>query len=405
VASVTPVARVLRSIRHACFARRLSADNARGLFRATYGAEPTVITSAPGRVNLIGEHTDYNGGEVLPIAIGLRTYVAVGPAAGSSSRAVSSAQSSSGAFRIADPAPAGAWWDYVHGSLRELTLGGVALPAVDCAIVSDVPLGAGLSSSAALEVATVLAGVIVSGARVIDVWDDIAAIAHRAESRFVGVACGIMDQTVSAFAAEGYALRIWCDSGRYEQVPWPASRRVLIVDTASPRALRASAFNERQAECAEALGMLRLRDPAVRHLAHATVDLVEQGDLPSTLRRRARHVVTESARVARAVRALESGEPLGALLAESHASLRDEYQCSSPELDWVVDHAAALAGVDGARMTGAGWGGCAIVVGAGEALAAVAPELAEAFERQWGRTPRWWVTGAEEGLDVEFHVD
>lgn len=383
----------------------------RRLFEDTYGASPSVITSAPGRVNLIGEHTDYNGGEVLPLAIGQRTYVAMARRTGGGpSRAVTSAEGvpvPRGSFLVQEARPAGGWWDYVHGSLRALGVRGVEVPEVDCAVVSDVPVGAGLSSSAALEVSAVLGGVIVAGARVIDHWDAIASVAHAAETRFVGVACGIMDQTVSAFATQGYALHIRCDSGERDAVPWPDHLRVLIVDTATPRELRGSAFNERQAECRQALEVLRGKEPALASLAHAPLRVVETADLPDPLRQRARHVVSESARVGRFVGALATGalETLGALLDESHESLRVDFQCTSPELDWVVDWARGREGVVGARMTGAGWGGCAIVVGTEPGVASLAPELAAAFHRRFGHKPRLWLTGAEEGLDVEFSAD
>jgi galactokinase len=227
----------------------------------------------------------------------------------------------------------------------------------------------------------------------------VATVAHRAETGFVGVACGIMDHTVSAHAAVGHALRIWCDTGRREQVPF--DRTVLVFDTASPRNLRASEFNTRQAECATALAALRETDRGLSSLAGATMELVERTKLPTTVARRARHVVTENQRVEAFVRALRMGEPLGGLLFASHQSLRDDYECSTPELDWAVEQAMGASGIEGARLTGAGWGGCAIIVGGDDALRALDEPLRARFAERWRRTPRTWWSRAAAGAAVD----
>jgi galactokinase len=378
----------------------VTAREAAALFHGTYGRHPVVVASAPGRVNLIGEHTDYNGGEVLPIAIAQRTYVAMGPSGDGESHAVSRGEAVAGRFSVREAQPAGHWWDYVHGTLRELANAGADAGEVDVAVVSEVPARAGLSSSAALEVATAIAGVVVAGAPMVDAWDRLAGVAHRAETGFVGVACGIMDQTVSAYAAEGHALRVWCDSGRTAQVPF--SRAVLVVDTMTPRGLRTSAFNERQRSCQRALRALRGVAPGLQHLAHASEEQLDSVPMDATDRRRARHVIAETRRVGAFVAALEVGSSLGSLLHASHESLRTDYECSCDELDWVVGFAAAQEGVEGARMTGAGWGGCAIVVGTPDGLEALAGRIAPAFEARWSRPPRTWISHAEEGGDVDW---
>lgn len=377
----------------------MSAGRAVDLFMEAYGHEPAVVASAPGRVNLIGEHTDYNGGQVLPIATGQRTWVAMARAREGESSAVSEGQPR-GTFHVPAVRSAGAWWDYVHGTLRELKSLGVSVTEVRVAVASDVPIGAGLSSSAALEVATALAGVVASDDRVLDRWDDIAGIAHRAETEFVGVGCGLMDQTVSAYAAARHALRIWCDTGRREHVRF--DRAVLMFDTATPRHLRSSSFNERRAECTVALDALRRAEPSLSTLADATPELLDAVTLPEEVRRRARHVIHETRRVDAFVTALETGAPLGALLLASHESLRADFQCSAPVLDWVVTEAMRGRGIEGARLTGAGWGGCVVIVGGEDDLKALAEPLASRFEVEWKRRPRTWLTYAEDGADIDY---
>lgn len=388
------------------------------LFTMAYGHRPAAVASAPGRVNLIGEHTDYNGGEVLPIAIAQRTWVAIAPARGDGSRAVSREVGEAGAWGAAYTRATGAWWDYVAGALHEARSLGARPAGHDVAVVSDVPMGAGLSSSAALEVATVAAAVAMEGARVVRTNEagavslrDVALAAHRAESGFVGVACGIMDQFASALCEEGHALHLHCDTAETRSIPF--RRGVLIVDTVSPRALVHSEFNTRRAECAAALEILRQFDPSIEALAHVTPELLERAALPDPIRKRARHVVAETRRVQDFVRRCEaaggragvgteeSREAIGLLLNASHRSLRDDYQCSSPELDWVVEHCVARIGIDGARLTGAGWGGCAIVVGDAKVLAEFSRELAETFELSWGRSPRIWLTSPDAGARIE----
>jgi galactokinase len=376
----------------------VSAGEVSALFARTFGGEPEVIASAPARVNLIGEHTDYNGGEVLPIAIARRTYVALRPTAGAEWRAASATQAAGGSFDARRPASTGEWWDYVAGVALVLGERGVTVPACDVAVWSDVPAGAGLSSSAALEVAvgTALAGIV-------DVElspREIALDGWRAENEFVGVSSGIMDQFASALAARGSALHVWCDTGEVEQVPMGDA--VLIFDTASPRSLRGSAFNTRRAECERALELLRGRYPGLSSLAQATPEQVRDAKLPDPLGRRARHVSEETRRVRSAVAVLKSGGELsGELLRASHESLRVDYECSTPELDWFVDRAMREPGVRGARLTGAGWGGCAIAVGDEEALAAAAAPVSAEYARVFGRTPRTWLTRAEEGAREE----
>src|SRR5215216_5647140 len=251
------------------------AGSVRALFVDRFGRAPEALASAPGRVNLIGEHTDYNGGEVLPIAIARRTWVAVGRRATNAGgapelRAVSANQAAMGSAPLGSPKRTGEWWDYLTGVAAPLLATSGRSDSLDLAVASDVPAGAGLSSSAALEVSTALAV-----ARVLDLrieLQEAAMIGWRAETGFVGVACGIMDQFASALCRPGEALHLECDTARYDFAPFGDA--LLIFDTAIPRSLRASHYNERRAECEDALQLLRERWPDLPSLAAAEPEQV-----------------------------------------------------------------------------------------------------------------------------------
>jgi galactokinase len=377
----------------------MTTDELRTAFKAQFNAEPYLIASAPGRVNIIGEHTDYNGGEVLPIAIDRRTFVAITPRENSSSsRVVSTAESASGEFDARSPLRAGAWWDYMAGVCASITSDGVIPPQFDALVASDVPIGAGLSSSAALEVAT---GLALTGLtkRPLD-KKDLAVAGWRAENEFVGVNSGVMDQFASSLCESRRALHVWCDTLDTEAVPMQEC--VLIFDTATTRSLRGSEFNTRRSECEQALGLIRKKFPEVRNLADASVTEVEEAELPDVLRLRALHVVEENARVGTVVDELQSsGRVPGEVLFASHESLRIQYECSTPQLDWFVSRMRGCEGISGARLTGAGWGGCAIAVGSPEALGAVRDETATAYEKKFGLKPRIWLTFAGDGARIE----
>ena len=384
----------------------VSATAARELFEQRFGHAPDVIASAPGRVNLIGEHTDYNGGEVLPIAIARRTWVAVSVdtrARASVLHAVSSNESNIDEASLSHPKRSERWWDYITGVAAPLIaapLGGDGRRqvAIEAAVVSDVPAGSGLSSSAALEVA---AGLAISNALGAELPAREAAMtAWRAETGFVGVACGIMDQFASALASEGNALHLNCETTETDDAPFRDA--VLIIDSAVRRSLRHSEFNQRRAECEQALAALQVRTPGLRSLAAATPEQIDEASLPDPLGRRAMHVSRETRRVRESVAMLRAGQQLsGQLLLDSHASLRDLYECSRAELDWLVERAMVEPGVRGARLTGAGWGGCIIAVGAESALTAAAPAIERDYVARFGITPRLWLSTAARGAAVE----
>jgi galactokinase len=369
------------------------------LFARAFGGEPTVVASAPGRVNLIGEHTDYNGGEVLPIGIAHRTWVAMraGPR-GAPTRAVSANATNVGEWESPSTAPTGEWWDYISGVA--LAFGqSSALPPLQIAVASDVPSGAGLSSSAALEVATTTA--LATLLRIDMPKRDAALLSHRVETEYVGVACGMMDQFASALAEDGQALHLHCDTGAIDYVPMHEA--VLIFDTGAPRALRTSEFNTRRAECEQAFELLQATNPALQSLAQATPDEVRAAKLPAPLDRRAMHVSEETRRVQRTVDALRAtGSIPGDILYESHESLRVLYDCSTPQLDWFVRRASSASGVRGARLTGAGWGGCAIAVGSPNGLGDLARVIVDEYQSQFGLVARTWITRASAGACVDY---
>ena len=324
-------------------------------FRDVFGAGPATTTaSAPGRVNLLGEHTDYNDGFVLPTAIPQSTQVTLRPVGGLRTTVYAAELDEAAEFALDEP-PSEDFAKYVYGCLRQLTVLGLAVPALQIHVASDVPMGVGLSSSAALEVAVLRAMRSLLGAD--SVLDDvrIAQLAQKAEIEDAGVRCGIMDQMASSLADTRSMLFLDTRTLERRVLPLPGGTEVLVIDSGMPRTLAGSAYNERRAQCeaaAQALGVAALRD--VDELA-----AVERLEEP--LRRRARHVVTENQRVLRAVSGVGAQE-FGQLMNASHDSLRDDYEVSIPELDRLVDLLRLQQDVLGARLTGAGFGGAVVAL-------------------------------------------
>src|SRR2546423_4604862 len=353
------------------------------LFQKTFGTTPRAAASAPGRVNLIGEHTDYNGGPVLPIAIAHRTTAAIGAGVEGEPRtleAISTRDNKVVKLKWQEQLPK-SWAAYIAGVLRELWALDAISPDTSArvAIASDVPIGAGLSSSAALAVAAAKAFAPALQPR------QIAGIAYRAEHDHVGVPCGTMDQTISALGKRDHALLFECASLETRQIPFGA--RLLLVDTGSRRDLATSRLKERRAECDEAVKRLKVELPELVWLASWPVEWLPRlkRALREPLRARAVHVVSETARTRFAAQLLEQGKikQFGKLLFESHESCRRLYECSSPELDTVVG-TAKRAGAWGARLTGAGWGGAAIVL-VGKTDQKTIPAIQRAYARVYGR--------------------
>jgi galactokinase len=374
-------------------------------FEARFGARPSAAARAPGRVNLIGEHTDYNQGLALPCAVDLDTLALVAPRAGGRVRLWSREAGPAPEFAANAPRRRGDWSDYVQGVVFSLREGGMPVAGFDLLVASRVPEGAGLSSSAALGVAVVTALDAAFGLRLAP--RDRARVAHRAETGFAGVACGILDPIASALGRRGFALRLDCRDESVTEVPLPEAARLVVVDSGVRRRLADGRYAERVAECRAALLAARgaLRRPglgSLRDVSPADLAALEAA-LPPTLWRRLRHVVTENARVDAACAALAAGDlaAVGATLREGQASLRDDYQVSTPELDALCRLADALPGVCGSRLTGAGFGGCSLHLVAADACAEAAAGLAAGFERRFGRRPRLWVLASADGAGPE----
>ena len=341
-------------------------DRAVAAFREAFGTEPETLWQAPGRVNLIGEHTDYNDGFVLPCAIDRRTAVAWGPGEGGIEVFAADPAELDDFAPTLPIAHGGDWKDYVRGVAVELLEAGRRLSPARLAIAGDVPLGSGLSSSAAIEVSVALAltGGEVSG-------EDAALLCQRAENRFVGVASGIMDQLVSACAVEHHALMIDCRSLDRTPVPLPDGCTLLVIESGVRHANNDGGYNRRREECERAArhyGVAKLRD-----LDEAGLEARRAG-LDHVAYRRARHVVTENARVLAAVDALATGDlaGMGRLMAASHASMRHDFEITVPEIDRIVEVGAAAIGARGGiRMTGGGFGGSVVALVPEEQVGAV----------------------------------
>ncbi|MEQ8966915.1 MAG: galactokinase [Azospirillaceae bacterium] len=331
---------------------------ASGTFLAAFGRLPEVVAAAHSRANLLGEHTDYNDGFVLPTPLVPATAVAIGPAGGAPGAVrIHAAAFGETVERPLDGAPRGAWSDYVIGCLRVLADAGHTVPALDIAVASSVPMGAGVSSSAALEVAVLRA---VREALGLDLDDRrVAMLGRAAENGYVGMPCGIMDQMVAALGAPGRALFLDARSLETRLVDLPDAVAVSVVHCGVAHRLTAGDYATRKAECeraAEALGVASLRDLGEDDIDRAMA-------LPEPLGRRVRHVVTENARVLDGLAALESGDAarFGRLMVASHASQRDDYAVSIPEIDALVDSALGHGAI-GARLTGGGFGGSIVAL-------------------------------------------
>jgi galactokinase len=371
-------------------------------FARRFGATPRVF-SAPGRVNLIGEHTDYNDGFVLPMAIERRTFVAAAPRDDGRVVTVSGTRSETFEFELATPGPTrrGIWGDYVEGTARALVKRGVAVRGANLWIESDVPFGAGLSASAALEISVGLALSSLASATPLD-RVTLALSGQAAEHEYVGTLCGIMDQYIAALGVERHALLVDCRSLDARRVPLELGDAKLVVcDTTVKHELASSAYNQRRAECEEAVRVLGAVVPQVTALRDVDVETFERHAalLSETVRRRARHVVTENARTLRAAEALTAGDlaEFGRSMQASHASLRDDYEVSCAELDVAVAEALAQEGVLGARMTGGGFGGCAIALVRSDAVPALIERVTSALHARFGLRAQAFATGAADG--------
>ena len=357
---------------------------------------------APGRVNLIGEHTDYNDGFVLPAAIGFSTWVSSAPRDDRTVSVFSENFSEQIEFDLDEESPHARdhWSDYVRGVAVTLERAGHRLRGADLRIRGEVPIGSGLSSSAALEVASGFALLTNSGLKVDR--RDLAELCQRAENEFVGIRCGIMDQFVSCHGQAGKALLLDCRSLEYKLLPLPENARLAICNTKVKHSLATSQYNARRVECETAVRHFAQRRSNVRALRDVTeTDLkLFEAELPEVIYRRARHVITENARVLAAGTALEQVDlaAFGQLMNRSHLSLRDDYDVSCRELDLMVELAQAVPGVYGARMTGGGFGGSTVNLIAAESVDEFKQIVARGYEEATGLTPEIYICTATEGV-------
>ena len=359
-------------------------------FRREFRAEPQLYR-APGRVNLIGEHTDYNDGFVLPAALELATYVAVARRGDKRLRVRSLLMNETREFDLdeKDPKSRKDWTDYVRGMAVMLARAGHALTGADLMVWSDVPVGGGLSSSAALEVAVGYALLSAAGIEI-----DLTALAltgQRAENEFVGMRCGIMDQFVACHGAAGRALLLDCRSLDWRLVPIDPKARLLICNSMVRHAHAASGYNDRRHDCETGVALLSKALPGIKALRDVSIDRLERHKdlLPPVVYRRCRHIVTENDRTVQAAAALEAGDLAlcGRLMAESHVSMRDDFEISCREVDAMVDIAAQVPGVFGARMTGGGFGGCTISLVEAGAVAGFKDRVAKSYREATALDP------------------
>jgi galactokinase len=371
-------------------ATNAAAHTLKTLFAELYGASPAFYR-APGRVNLIGEHTDYNDGFVMPAALDLYTYVAVSPRTDRRLQVYSANFKEKCELDLDSirPGRTGHWSDYIRGVAGVLQSAGYSLRGADLAISSDVPLGSGLSSSAALEVSTAWA--LLSNSQFSASPTEIAKMCQKSEHVYVETRCGIMDQFISCHGRAGHALMLDCRSLEFELLPIPQGVRLMVCNTMVKHEHASSEYNTRRRECEEGVRMLAEVLPGIRALRDVTLDELEKHRerLNPVIYKRMRHVVSENERVKKAARLLEAGDvaAFGRLMADSHRSLRDDYEVSVPELDLMVELASRQTGVYGARMTGGGFGGSTINLVDANHTEEVQQKLAKDYQEKTGIKP------------------
>jgi galactokinase len=374
-------------------------------FKSRFGAQPKIF-GAPGRVNLIGEHTDYNDGFVLPSAIEFKARVAIAPRP--DRKLVLHSQEFAQHFELdLDKLPKtrlGAWCDYVLGVVVTLLQGGSSIQGANVLVRGEVPIGAGLSSSAALEVASALAFMSLNGTSL--PMPQVAKLCQRAENTFVGARVGIMDQFVSCLGKAGHALLLDCRSLEFKLVPIPDSVRLVICNTMVKHENAGGEYNLRREECDRGVKALAKWYPGIRTLRDVSSGQLQghSHDLPHTIYKRCAHVVNENQRVLESGEALKSGDlqRFGELMKASHRSLRDLYEVSCSELDAMVEAAEGLPGWWGGRMTGAGFGGCTVNLVNSSDAESFAQRIADRYRDKIGIRPDVYVCSAADGASGEF---
>lgn len=375
-----------------------------------FGHAPAHIARAPGRVNLLGEHVDYNDGYVLPAAIDRATYVAFSPAQRPQSTLIAAdfnEQVSFSAETIStktqpDSTPLPEWAYYPAGVMWSLSEEKLSTPSMNAVFASDVPRGSGLSSSASVEMAFLIAWQTLGG------WTlpamQRALLGQKAENKYVGVNCGIMDQFASACGVENKLLLLDCRSLKWKAIPLPGSVSIVIADTTVRRKLTTGEYNNRRSACEEAVRLLKQNLPDIKSLRDVSVDEFNRfaNQLPAEIEKRARHVVEEIGRSNQAEALLEAGDihNFGKLMNECHVSLRDLYEVSCPELNTMTEIAQSIEGCYGARLTGAGFGGCTANLVANESAEGFALALASGYESKTGLRPEIYITRASNGAEL-----
>jgi galactokinase len=377
-------------------------ENLTARFKEMFGREMRVFR-APGRVNLIGEHTDYNDGFVMPVAIGFYTWVG---AAKRDDRRIEvysdhyDEKISLSLESLSGP-PRRHWSDFIRGVAATLQGAGYELSGANMVIHGEVPLGAGLSSSASLEVVTALT--LSSLAEIHVPQRELVKLCQKAEHEYVGTRCGIMDQFIASFGAAGQALELDCRSLQFELLPMPRGLRLVVCNSMVRHELASGEYNRRRTDCETGVRLLQRALPGIKALRDVTRSDLENHKylLPEIVYRRCRHVVTENHRVLAAAEALRAGDAkrFGYLMYLSHASMRDDYEISCEEMDLLVALAAGLPGVCGARMTGGGFGGCTVNLVTSESAEAFKAKIAKQYEKRTGIAPDIYICEAAQGAE------
>ncbi|MCE7987686.1 MAG: galactokinase [Caldilinea sp. CFX5] len=376
-------------------------------FQSRFQGEPTAVAVGPGRVNLIGEHTDYNDGFVLPVALKRDVRIVFHPRADRQVRLYSVEYDGWFEFSLDQMAYNDdiLWSNYIQGVAWSLQEAGLHLVGMDAVVSGNVPKGSGLSSSAALEIATAHAFMHASGQEGKLTGPQVAKAAQRAENAFVGVNCGIMDQFISMLGAENYALLIDCRSLEYQLVPFPESGSLVIGNTKASRSLASSAYNQRRKECETGVARLQQALPNIKALRDVSSEQLEahKDRLDPVVYRRCRHVVGENERVLQTVAALQQGDltEVGRLMNASHESLRDDYEVSSEALDVMVEAMRSAPGCYGARLTGAGFGGCTVALVEPGAEQSIADMIYDKYPKATNIWPEVYTTRASNGAYVQ----
>jgi len=372
-------------------------------FENYFSEPPTMVAIAPGRVNLIGEHTDYNDGYVLPVALTRDVRLIVSPRRDRQVRIYSLEYSEFFEFNldVVQHNPEMQWSNYIQGVAQQIQRLGIELIGLNVLLTGNVPRASGLSSSAALEIATATAFLTLSKQPNKLTGPEIARLAQLAENEFVGVNCGIMDQFISVLGTEGHALLIDCRSLEHQLTPFPEGAAIVIGNTKASRALADSAYNERRTQCEEAVRLLQNVLPDIQALRDVSIQQLEENQelLPPIIYQRCHHVVHENERVLQTVEALAQGDlaQVGKLMNASHVSLRDDYEVSSQALDAMVEVMQNATGCYGARLTGAGFGGCAVALVEPGQEQAVADAVFEGYAKLMNVWPEVYTTRPARG--------